>query len=126
MLTTDEKGSIAESEVVCASIRLGIGVWKPVRSGERCDLIFDVGGTLIRVQCKWAVRRGEVILVRCYSCRRTREGFVKHTYTRQEVDAIAAYCPDLDRCYFLPLDRFCRGRRSDFGSHLRRTTRRQA
>ena len=27
-------------------------------------------------------------------------------YTLDEVDAIAAYCAELDRCYFVPLDRF--------------------
>lgn len=47
-----------------------------------------------------------MIPVRCYSSRRTRRGFLKRSYTAAEADAIVAYCPDLDRCYFLPLDVF--------------------
>ena len=29
-------------------------------------------------------------------------GFLKRSYSAAEIDAIAAYCPDTDRCYFLP------------------------
>ena len=54
MLTTDQKGSIAEAEITAAAIRLGVGVYRPLSEGERCDLIFDLRPTLMRVQCKWA------------------------------------------------------------------------
>ena len=57
----------------------------------------------MRVQCKTAVLSGSVLKVPCYSNRRGREGFIKRFYDAAEVDAIAAYSPDLDRCYFLPL-----------------------
>ncbi|MBA3364579.1 MAG: hypothetical protein H0U03_02160 [Actinobacteria bacterium] len=62
------------------------------------------------MQCKWAARDGDVVAVRCYSTRRQASGFLKHVYELNQVDAIAAYCPDLERCYLLPLARF--GRRS--------------
>ena len=106
MLSPDQKGAIAESAIVHEAIKLGIGVYRPVVEGLRYDLIFDLGGNLVRVQCKWAVRRGNVIGVRCYSSRRSGNGFLKRSYTAEEIDAIAAYCPDVDRCYFLPLDMF--------------------
>ena len=106
MLTTDQKGAIAEFEITAAAIRLGVGVYKPVSDGERCDLIFECDRRLIRVQCKWAPRRGDVVIVRCRSCRRTGDGIRHRPYTANEVDAIATYCPELDRCYFVPADRF--------------------
>ena len=102
MLSSDQKGAVAESAIVHAAVKLGIGVSKPLTDGERYDLIFDLGSRLVRVQCKWANQRGEVILVRCYSSRRGRERLMRRPYTSDEVDAIAAYCADLDRCYFLP------------------------
>jgi PD-(D/E)XK endonuclease len=71
---------------------------------------------LIRVQCKWAARRGDVIPIRCYSSRRTPSGFLRSPYTPDEVDAIAAYCAELDRCYFLPLALF--GRRIEIQLRL--------
>jgi hypothetical protein len=106
VLTTDQKGAIAEAEITAAAIRLGVGVYKPVSDGERCDLIFECDGRLLRVQCKWAPRRGDVEVVRCRSCRRTRDGIRHRAYTPSEVDAIAAYCPDLDCCFYLSADRF--------------------
>ena len=52
MLTSDQKGSIAEIEIAAAAIRLGVGVYEPLNDGERYDLIFDDGVRLARVQCK--------------------------------------------------------------------------
>jgi hypothetical protein len=102
MLSSDQKGAVAESAIVHAASKLGIGVSKPLADGERYDLIFDLRPRLIRVQCKWASRRGEVVSVRCYTSRRGRDRHLRRCYTSGEVDAIAAYCADLDRCYFLP------------------------
>jgi len=62
VLTTDQKGAIAESSIAAAAIKLGIGVLKPLSDGHRYDLVFDVGTRLLRVQCKWAVRRGDVVV----------------------------------------------------------------
>ena len=106
MLTTDQKGAIAESAIVHEAIKLGIGVFKPLTDGERYDLIFDLRPRLMRVQCKWARRDGDVVIVRCRSCRRTRDGLVHRGYTRTEVDAIAGYCAELNRSYLVPIDRF--------------------
>jgi hypothetical protein len=101
MLTTDQKGAIAETALVLAAIKLGVGVSRPF-APERYDLIFDLGKKLLRVQCKWACRQGDVIGIRCYSCRRTADGLRKRVYDHNEVDAFAAYCADIDCCFFLP------------------------
>jgi hypothetical protein len=101
VLSTDQKGAIAESAIVHAATKLGIGVYKPLSDGGRSDLILEVGSALLRVQCKWAPRRGDVVVVRCHSCRRTRDGLRKRCYSPEEVDVIAAYCPDLDRCFVI-------------------------
>ncbi len=61
MFSSGQKGSIAESSIAAAAIKLEIGVLKPISDGHRYDLAFDVGGSLLRVQCKWAVRRGDAI-----------------------------------------------------------------
>jgi hypothetical protein len=105
-LTTNQKGAIAETAIVKEATRLGIEVYRPVAEGGRFDLIFLIGDTLARVQCKWAPRQGDVIVIRCYSCRRAREGMRVRRYTAAEIDAYAAYCADNDRCYYLPMNRF--------------------
>ena len=106
MLSTDQKGAIAEAAITHAALELGVGVYRPAFGVARYDLIFDLETGLVRVQCKWAPRIGDVIAVRCYSSRRAAAGLVKRTYSKDEVDAFAAYCPDESRCYFLELDRF--------------------
>jgi len=73
---------------------LGIDVYRPVADGGRCDLIFDVGSRLVRVQCKWAIRRGAVLGVKIGTRRLTPAGYVRTTYSETEVDAVAAYSQD--------------------------------
>ena len=102
-LTPTQKGNIAEAAVTLAAAKLGVGVLKPVHEGLRYDLIFDFHPELARVQCKWAPRRGSVVAVKTDSCRTTARGYVRSPYTAAEIDAVAAYCPDLDRCYYLPI-----------------------
>lgn len=106
MLTTDQKGSIAEWAIALAASRLQIDVYKPMNDGTRCDLIFDLDGRLWRIQCKWATKHGDVVRVPCLSCRRTAVGYSRRLYSADEIDAFAAYCDQLNRCYFLPMDEF--------------------
>jgi PD-(D/E)XK endonuclease len=105
MLTTDQKGAIAEMGIAWHASRLGVDVYKPVAEGGRCDLIFDLGD-LWRIQCKWAARYEDVLIIRCYSSSRAREGLRRRLYTADEIDAFAAYCAELDRCFFLQFERF--------------------
>src|SRR5262245_20871025 len=85
---------------------MGIDVYAPVAQGGRYDLIFDLVDHLVRVQCKWARRYGDIVVVRCCSNRRNRSGLVRRPYEPGEVDAFAAYCAELDRCYYLSFDVF--------------------
>jgi hypothetical protein len=101
-LTTDQKGAIAEAAIAAAALKLGIGVSRPL-ADERYDLILDLPTGLLRVQCKWAVRFDDVVLINCRRCRRNRDGLLQRSYQRGEIDAIAGYCAELDVCYLLPL-----------------------
>jgi hypothetical protein len=103
VLSTNQKGAIAETAITAAAVRAGTGVSKPV-ADERYDLVFDLRPGLARVQCKWAVRVGGVVSVRCRTCRRARTGLVHRRYAPGEIDAFAAYCADLERCFYLPLE----------------------
>ena len=102
MLTTDQKGAVAELAIARAAAECGVGVYKPLTDGERSDLIFEVESQLYRVQCKYARLYGDVVKVRCYSTRRAKDGLRKRVYRSDEVDLIAVYCADLDRYFLLP------------------------
>ena len=105
-MTTDQKGAVAELAIALAAVKLGIDVYRPVAEGGRYDLIFEIEDRLWRVQCKWAPRRGDVVIIRCYSSRRASAGLVRRIYVPGEIDAFAAYCPQLNCCYFLPYPLF--------------------
>ena len=84
-------------------VEAGFGVARPF-ADERYDLIVDLRPGLLRVQCKWAVQRGDVVVITCPTNRRGPNGFIRRTYGSVEIDAIAAYCEQTDACYLLPLE----------------------
>ena len=102
-LSTNQKGAIAETGILHIATKLGIEVYVPAIEHGRYDMIFDLQGQLWRVQCKWGKLKGEVVSAHTQSSRRTADGFLARSYTEEEIDAIAVYCCDLDRCFFLPI-----------------------
>jgi PD-(D/E)XK endonuclease len=106
-LTSSQKGGVAELKIAAEAAALGIDVYRPMIDGARCDLIFDTGPRLLRVQCKSATRKGEVVAIRLRTSRHSpSRGYVRTTYSAAEIDGIAAYCQVLDRCFFLPIHEF--------------------
>jgi hypothetical protein len=102
----NQMGAAAEAAVAWEATKLGIPVLRPMFIDCRYDLVFELGTGLLRVQCKSAPRQGNIVDVRAISSRRVADGYRRSTYTSDEVDAVAAYCPDLDRCYLVPIDDF--------------------
>lgn len=71
--------------------------------GSRYNLVVDTGHRLLRVQCKWASRQANVLTARCATSRHTPAGYLRSTYSADEIDAIAAYAPATDSCYLIPI-----------------------
>jgi len=60
-LTPSQKGAAAEAEIAAAALRMRLQVLRPIGEGGRYDLAIDIGEKLLRVQCKWASRAGDVL-----------------------------------------------------------------
>jgi prevent-host-death family protein len=104
VLSSNDKGNIAEAAIVSAAIKAGVNVLKPQFEHGRYDLAFDLGERIHRVQCKWARLAGEVLIVNLTSSRRTSTGAeVRSTYSAAEIDAVAVYCEALDTSYLMPI-----------------------
>jgi prevent-host-death family protein len=105
VLTSNDKGNIAEAAIALEAIKLGIDVLKPVAEHGRYDLLFDLGDQVMRVQCKWGSldRDLGVVCVRVGGSRHTPNGYVTSTYSIDEVDAIAVYCGELAETYLVPI-----------------------
>jgi PD-(D/E)XK nuclease superfamily protein len=104
MLTSNDKGNIAEAAIALEAIRLGIDVLKPVTEHTRYDLAFDLGHRILRVQCKWARLDGAVVCAHLVGFRHTARGPVRSTYSADEIDAVALYCDELRRVYLVPIE----------------------
>ena len=78
-------------------------MYRPASEHARADLLFEVRGRVLRVQCKTASRRLGVLVVNLTSSWYTPRGFVRRTYAADEIDLVAAYDHDSDRAYLLPI-----------------------
>ena len=109
---TNHKGAVAETAVAAAATKLRIPVLRPITEHGRYDLAFEIGPRIVRVQCKWGALDEDrsIIRVRLQSNWCTPTGYARRSYTEDEIDAVAVYCADLDRCYLLP-SRLVAGRR---------------
>ncbi len=121
----NHKGNVAELAIASAASRLGLSVLKPMTEHEPYDLALDLGSRILRVQCKWASCRGDVIRVHVVRCRTSRRGYVRASYRAEEIDALAAYCQDLDRCYLLSISLVVGRAAIHLRTELPETTRRQ-
>jgi prevent-host-death family protein len=104
VLSTNRKGAIAETAIAAAATKLGIPVLRPIVEHARYDLAFEIGERILRVQCKWGGLHddGAIIKVNLTSSWCTPTGYSYRRYEEEEIDLVAVYCADLDRCYLLP------------------------
>jgi prevent-host-death family protein len=109
VLSRNRKGAIAETKIAAAATALDIPVLRPIVEHARYDLAFEIGDRILRVQCKWGGldADGAVIKVSLQSNYLTPAGYVRNSYTSEEIDLVAVYCGDLDRCYLLPSSLAC-------------------
>jgi hypothetical protein len=98
----NHRGAVSEMAITLAALQVGIEVYKPSSEHARADLVFEVDGQLLRVQCKTAARRGDTLSITLVSCWHGPRGYVRRPYTRAEVDLLAAYSPELGQAYLIP------------------------
>jgi len=107
-MDTKLKGDIAEQAAILRGLKRGWGVLKPIGDRLPYDLVFDVSGTLLKVQTKQA---WYYELDRCYLLdnRRTKTNRRRMLRARYEVgdfDFALAYLEELDLFYVFPVEVF--------------------
>lgn len=104
--TSNVKGAVAEQAIVLAATKLHVPVWRPAAEHGRCDVVLEIGERFWRVQVKWGrlSKAQDVVVVYCSTSRHTAtHGYVRTTYSEQEVDLIGVYCGELERCFLVPI-----------------------
>ncbi len=100
----NHKGNVAELAFAAEAARLGLEVLAPLTEHGRTDLVLGIDGQLLRVQCKWANKQGDVVRINLATSRRSGSGYVRTTYTSAEIDAIGAYCHEMRTCFLIPIE----------------------
>jgi prevent-host-death family protein len=107
VLSTNRKGAIAETAIAAAATALDVPVLRPIVEHSRYDLAFEIGDRILRVQCKWGALSDDGALIKVRvggSWHSPTAGYVRSSYGADEIDLLAVYCGDLDRCYLLPIE----------------------
>ena len=103
-LTNNQKGVAAEAVIEAEALKHGVTVYRPLSGHSRADQIFDVGGRLLRVQVKHGHLGpgGDVLIVNTGGSYLSAAGYVRSTYAVHEIDLLAVWSSELDRCFLLP------------------------
>ena len=107
-LSSSQKGGLAELKIAAEAADLGFQVYRPMIEGPAATSSSTCAARLLRIQCKWATRNG--LVDRRPRCARAATPLARvrrdAPTARARSTGIAAYCRELDRCFFLPISEF--------------------
>jgi hypothetical protein len=101
-------GDIAEHVAVLHALKRGWGVLRPVGDRLPYDLVFDVGGRLMKIQVKsaWFDSPSGNYVVDNRRTRTNRRRMVREPYGPCDFDFALAYIAELDVFYIFPVEVF--------------------
>jgi len=99
---TKQKGSIAEAKVLAYLVDKGYRVFVPWGEDHRFDLLCETKGVFQRIQVKYVSPKNGCIEIPL----RSMNNWNTIRYSSENVDIIAAYNPENDKIYFIPLTSF--------------------
>jgi len=107
-LDTNLKGDIGEQAAILQALKRGWGVLKPIGDRLPYDLVFDVNGTLIKVQVKsaWFDKRTGNYVVDNRRAKTNRRVMVRDVYKPSDFDFALVYLEKLDIFYVFPVEVF--------------------
>ena len=76
---------------------------RPVVEHARYDLAFEIGGRSFACSASGRARDDGAVIGVDLTSRLTPAGYSNHVLPEHEIDLVAVYCHELDRCYLLPM-----------------------
>ena len=104
-MDTKLKGDIAEQAAILHALKRGWGVLKPVGDRLPYDLVFDVEGTLIKIQVKyaWFDEPSGNYVVDNRRTKTNRRNMVREAYKQSDFEFALVYIEKLDLFYVFPV-----------------------
>ncbi len=107
MRNTSLTGEVCRTQIIAALTMQGRALLLPMGDFQRYDLGIDDGrdGGYHRVQCKTGrLRKGAIVFYPCSVDSRSERGrCIRKGYLGQ-VQYFGVYCPDLKKCYLVPVE----------------------
>src|SRR5207244_6448342 len=100
---TVDVGDQTEAISLAELTRRGYRVLLPFGSNQRYDLVLDIDGSFIRVQCKTGRLRDGCVVFRAQSIRSNTHKCLARDY-KDDVELFIVHCPDTRRLYVIPID----------------------
>ncbi|PAX52999.1 group I intron-associated PD-(D/E)XK endonuclease [Brunnivagina elsteri] len=104
-MDTKIRGDIAEQAAVLHALKRGLGMLKPVGDRLPYDLVFDVDGTLLKIQVKYAwfdEHKGNFVVDNCRT-KTNRRVMIRGVYNQSDFDFALVYIESLDLFYIFPV-----------------------
>ena len=107
-LNTKHKGDIAEQAAVLEALIRGWGVLRPIGDNLPYDLIFDISGSLIRIQvkCAWFDESSGNFVADNRRTKTNRRVMVRDEYRQTDFDFALVYLRECNLFYVFPVDVF--------------------
>jgi PD-(D/E)XK endonuclease len=104
-MDTKLKGDIAEQAAILHALKRGWGVLKPVGDRLPYDLVFDVEGTLLKIQVKyaWFDEPSANYVVDNRRTKTNRRIMIRDVYKQSDFDFALVYVENLDLFYIFPV-----------------------
>jgi hypothetical protein len=96
-------GLRTEAIILAELTKRGYRVLLPFGHNRRYDLVLEVDGRFMRVQCKTGRLRDGCVIFRAQSVRSNTRKVVMLDY-KDDVELFVVYCPDTGRLYVVPIE----------------------
>jgi hypothetical protein len=104
-MDTKLKGDIAEQAAILHALKRGWGVLRPVGDRLPYDLVFDIEGTLLKIQVKyaWFDEPSANYVVDNRRTKTNRRIMIRDVYKLSDFDFALVYVENLDLFYIFPV-----------------------
>jgi hypothetical protein len=105
---TKQRGDIAEQAAILQGLKRGWGVLRRIGDCLPYDLVYDVSGTLVKIQSKlaWFYEQDQCYLLDNRRTKTNRRQMVRARYSESDFDFALAYLEELDVFYVFPVSVF--------------------
>jgi PD-(D/E)XK endonuclease len=96
-------GQRTEGAILSELVRRGYDVLVPFGTNQRYDLVLDLDGELVRVQCKTGRLRDGTVRFSTQSIQSNTRRTVMRGYLG-DADLFLVYCPEIGKVYVVPVE----------------------